>query len=208
MSYRSLRALDVKSQAVIGKPPCRSVSQCQSKPFHQPTALYDTKEKTRKNRWLRLLVMGYRFLVNNALLMEDFSRRKGNPTKNLQPITNNHLQRFFLVFFFWCLCSCRCLWAGSRSVTETYENASAYRYGRCEAASIRKTSKDVFMVFFYLRENYYCAMVVGCRFLVNNAKNHYPSISEYSGISSRQSQKPVSSLRFMQIWRKPLLIII
>lgn len=44
------------------------------------------------------------------------------------------------------------LWAGSRSVTETYENASAYRYGRCEAASIRKTSKDVFMVFFYLRE--------------------------------------------------------
>ena len=50
VSYRSLRALDVKSQAVIGKPPCRSVYQCQSKPFHQPTALYDTKEKTRKNR--------------------------------------------------------------------------------------------------------------------------------------------------------------
>ena len=44
------------------------------------------------------------------------------------------------------------MWSGSRSVTETYENASAYRYGRCEAASIGKTSKDVFMVFFYLRE--------------------------------------------------------
>ena len=33
----------------------------------------------------RFWVMGYGFWVNNALLMENFSRRKGNPTQNPKP---------------------------------------------------------------------------------------------------------------------------
>ena len=35
------------------------------------------------------MVLGCVFLVDNALLIEDFSRRKGNPTNNQQPITHN-----------------------------------------------------------------------------------------------------------------------
>ena len=117
-----------------------------------------------KNSKKPFLLFGY--LVDTIRLYWDNKQLNNKTTKPL----NNPSQRVFIVFFFWCLCSCRCLWAGSRSVTETYENASAYRYGRCEAASIGKTSKDVFMVFFYLREKHYCAMVfclvLGFRLLV------------------------------------------
>ena len=58
-------------------------------------------------------VVGYRFLVDNALLMEDFSRRNGN----LKPvITTNNLPHFFseqltghhscLVVGLWLIISC------------------------------------------------------------------------------------------------------
>ena len=37
------------------------------------------------------MVLGCVFLVDNALLIEDFSRRKGNPTNNPKPITQNQI---------------------------------------------------------------------------------------------------------------------
>ena len=60
VSYRSLRALDVKSQTVIAKSPCRSVCQCLTETLHLPAALYDTKEKQEKPLGL---VVGFWLLV-------------------------------------------------------------------------------------------------------------------------------------------------
>ena len=135
MSYRSLRALDVKSQTVIAKSPCRSVCQCLTETLHLPAALYDTKEKTGKTVGVWLLVLGCRFLVNNACLMEDSQEsRLINPkpiTLNLQPAPS-----VFPVFPFDVFVAVRAYGQEVGVKRRLTRTLGTYSYGRCEAASI------------------------------------------------------------------------
>ena len=146
MSYRSLRALDVKSQPVIAKSPCRSVCQCLTKTLHLPAALYDTKEKTGKTVGVWLLVWGCRFLVNNACLMEDSQEsRLINPkpiTHNLQPAPT-----VFPVFSFDVFVSVCAQRTESRSVTETYRDAGCIQIRKMRSSFQRKDIKRGFYCF-------------------------------------------------------------
>ena len=152
MSYKALRAFDVKSQPVIGKSPCRSVCLCLPNPSPPPMALYDTKEKTGKTIGVWLLVLGCRFWVNNACLMEDSQEsRLINPkpiTHNLQPAPT-----VFPVFSFDVFVSVCAQRTGSRSGTETYRNAGHIQIRKMRSSFQKKDIKRVFIVFFFIRDS-------------------------------------------------------
>ena len=57
----------------MGKPFCSQLIGC---PVSVPKNRAVAGLEKRKKLWLRLLVMGYRFFVNNAFLMENYQGEK------------------------------------------------------------------------------------------------------------------------------------